>query len=61
MQLTDDAVGHPVLAVLEGTPCQFCADGRLTRACYKGNAAVVCDDCETPTAQVWKGPGVACI
>ena len=55
MQLTDDsaAVGHPVLAALEGNACSFCDTGTLVRDCYKGNAAVICDECQTPGAQVW--------
>ena len=54
MQLTDDsAVGHPVLDVLEGNSCAFCGDGTLRQDSYKGNRAVICDSCQTPSAQVW--------
>lgn len=55
MQLSDDstAVGDSVLAALEGKTCSYCDTGTLVRDSYKGNAAVVCDDCETPTAQLW--------
>lgn len=56
MQLTDDSIApgdHPVLAALEGDACSFCDAGTLVRGEYKGNAAVVCDDCQTPGAQLW--------
>ncbi len=53
MQLTDDAVEHPVLDALEGDACSFCGEGRLVRDSYNDNAAVVCDECRTPGAQVW--------
>ncbi len=48
-----DAVAHPALTALEGADCAFCAEGELVRDVYKGNAAVVCDACETPGAQSW--------
>lgn len=38
---------------LEGSECEFCSDGELVRATYKGNAAIVCNTCESPTAQFW--------
>ncbi|SEV81640.1 HVO_A0556 family zinc finger protein [Natrinema salifodinae] len=54
MQLTDaDTVGHPVLDALDGADCSFCEEGVLVRDSYHGNAAVICDDCHTPGAQVW--------
>ncbi|MGQ3414378.1 HVO_A0556 family zinc finger protein [Natrinema sp. LN54] len=54
MQLTDDAAtGRSVLDALEGDACSYCEDGTLVRDRYHGNAAVVCDDCHTPGAQVW--------
>ncbi|GAA0229600.1 HVO_A0556 family zinc finger protein [Haladaptatus pallidirubidus] len=42
-----------VIRRLEGEECQWCPDGQLERGTYKGNDAVVCDTCETPTAQLW--------
>ncbi|WP_175607220.1 HVO_A0556 family zinc finger protein [Natrinema saccharevitans] len=54
MQLTNDETGtYPVLEALEGERCSFCDRGRLVRGSYKGNAAVICDTCETPGAQLW--------
>ena len=55
MQVPEDstAVGDSVLAALEGKTCSYCNTGTLARGEYKGNAAVVCDDCRTPTAQLW--------
>lgn len=42
-----------LLARLEGRPCNHCEDGTLERSVYKGNGAVVCDECEMPHAQLW--------
>ncbi len=41
-----------VLALVEGTECAYC-QGTLVSAQYKGNEAVVCDDCGTPAVQIW--------
>ncbi|MCU4974872.1 hypothetical protein OB955_19315 [Halobacteria archaeon AArc-m2/3/4] len=52
-QLEDPATKQDVLlTTLEGNDCAFC-DGTLTQGRYKGNDAVVCSECETPTVQVW--------
>jgi hypothetical protein len=51
--MDDTDVETSVLSVLEGNPCTFCGDGTLVRSSYKGNAAVICDDCRTPGAQMW--------
>lgn len=45
--------GQHLLERLENTGCKFCEDGVLVRQRYKGNDAVVCDNCETPTMQIW--------
>jgi len=42
-----------VVRRLEGQDCQWCTDGRLERGRYKGNVAVICEDCDTPAAQLW--------
>ncbi|WP_459808223.1 HVO_A0556 family zinc finger protein [Halopiger thermotolerans] len=44
---------HPVIEGLEGSQCSFCNDGQLVQERYKGNTAVVCENCHTPNAQVW--------
>jgi hypothetical protein len=46
-----------LLAILEGRPCPDCSGGELERGRYKDNAAVVCDRCATPRAQVWSVSG----
>ncbi len=43
-----------VLRELAGADCPTCEAGTLVRERYKGNRAVVCDECETPRAQVWR-------
>ncbi|WP_338041766.1 HVO_A0556 family zinc finger protein [Natrinema versiforme] len=54
MQLTENtASGHPLLEALEGNACSYCKGGRLVQDSYKGNEAVICDECGTPGAQVW--------
>ncbi|WP_165874786.1 HVO_A0556 family zinc finger protein [Natrarchaeobius oligotrophus] len=45
-----------LLAILEGRSCPSCDDGELERGTYKDNEAVICDDCGTPRAQVWRVP-----
>ena len=45
--------GRQVLARLEGRACAFCSTGELVRSTYKGNDAVVCEDCGTPRVQFW--------
>ena len=39
-------------SVLQGT-CSYCGRDSLARESYKGNDAVVCEDCGTPAAQFW--------
>ncbi|WP_276253339.1 HVO_A0556 family zinc finger protein [Halomontanus rarus] len=41
-----------ILTILEGDNCSFC-DGTLVQGRYKGNDAVVCSECDTPTVQIW--------
>jgi len=42
-----------LLATLVGDDCRWCADGTLERGEFKGDDAVVCDECGTPAARVW--------
>ncbi|MFC4543278.1 HVO_A0556 family zinc finger protein [Halosolutus amylolyticus] len=48
-----DAAEPSPLDQLEDTACTFCDSGLLVRNQYKGNDAVVCNNCETPAMQVW--------
>jgi hypothetical protein len=48
-QDTSDAV----LAALVGDDCSWCEAGTLAREEFKGDAAVVCEECGTPGARVW--------
>ncbi|SFB71247.1 hypothetical protein SAMN05444422_101399 [Halobiforma haloterrestris] len=53
-----DSDERKLMATLEGRSCPHCeGDGTLERGEYKGNAAVVCDGCETPRVQVWSPSG----
>lgn len=42
-----------LLAALAGDDCGWCDAGTLARGEFKGDDAVVCDDCGTPAARVW--------
>lgn len=42
-----------LLAALAGDDCRWCATGTLSRRQFKGDDAVVCEDCGTPAARVW--------
>ncbi|WP_339102621.1 HVO_A0556 family zinc finger protein [Haloterrigena salinisoli] len=42
-----------LLAQLEHRDCTYCSDGSLVRDQYKGNTAIVCDQCGVPTVQLW--------
>lgn len=42
-----------VLAALVGDECSWCATGALAREEFKGDEAVVCEECGTPAARVW--------
>ena len=44
---------EPVLAALVGDDCNWCATGTLARDEFRGDDAVVCEDCETPAVRVW--------
>ncbi|WP_198667899.1 HVO_A0556 family zinc finger protein [Saliphagus sp. LR7] len=51
-QLGEESVERdPVLAVLEGDDCTHCDSGTLTRDDYKGDDAVVCEECGVPGAR----------
>ena len=45
--------GRQVLRRLAGRECPLCSAGELVESTYKGNRAVVCDDCGTPQVQFW--------
>ena len=44
---------EPVLAVPVGDDCPWCATGTLARGEFRGDDAVVCEECETPAVRVW--------
>ena len=44
---------EPLFAALVGDDCRWCATGTLAREAFKGDDAVVCEDCGTPAARVW--------
>ena len=44
---------HPVINALEGNTCSYCDEGTLIYRTFKGNDAIVCNSCETPSAQLW--------
>jgi hypothetical protein len=52
-QVSSKATSDSVLAALVGDDCSWCATGALTREEFKGDAAVVCEECGTPAARVW--------
>lgn len=52
-QLEEAVASYPVLEALEGESCTFCDEGELVQGVYKGKNAVICESCETPTAQLW--------
>lgn len=47
------SANEDVLVALEGRSCDYCEGGTLVADTYKGNSAVVCEDCGTPEVQVW--------
>ena len=53
MSRSTSSQSQQLLGRLEGRDCPACTDGKLARAEYKGNEAVVCEECGTPRAQVW--------
>ncbi|UPV75209.1 hypothetical protein M0R89_03850 [Halorussus limi] len=52
-QVSSQDASTPVLAALVGDECSWCAAGTLAREEFKGDAAVVCEECGTPAARVW--------
>lgn len=50
---TSQDASESVLAVLAGTDCDWCGAGTLVREEFKGDDAMVCDDCGTPAVRVW--------
>jgi len=52
-QIKERDDSHVIINRLTGQTCTFCDDGRLDSEKYKGNQAVVCEDCGTPVVQLW--------
>jgi hypothetical protein len=44
---------NSLLASLVGDECSWCAAGTLAHEEFKGDEAVVCEECGTPGARVW--------
>ncbi|WP_276255504.1 HVO_A0556 family zinc finger protein [Halomontanus rarus] len=41
------------LEALESRSCTYCDEGSLERSTYKGNEAIVCEECGAPEMQFW--------
>ena len=41
------------ISQIVGDACPYCADGTLKRGTYKDNDAAVCENCGTPSIQVF--------
>ena len=52
-QRASQDASESVLAALVGDGCHWCAAGTLERETFKGDDAVVCENCGTPAARVW--------
>lgn len=48
-----ETAGPSVIDVLRHTECRWCTSGTLDLARFKGNTALVCDECGTPGVQLW--------
>ena len=44
---------NDLLTTLAGDECRWCATGTLSREEFKGDDAVVCENCDTPAVRVW--------
>ena len=51
--VASETATESVLARLVGGDCKWCDGGTLVRRQFKGDAAVVCETCDTPAARVW--------
>lgn len=47
-----DEERESLINTIEGDECSYCG-GFLSHEPYKGNDAIVCDSCGTPTVQLW--------
>jgi hypothetical protein len=52
-QVSSQDASDALLAALVGDDCSWCATGTLAREEFRGDDAVVCEDCGTPAARVW--------
>lgn len=52
-QVPSQDASESLLATLVGGDCRWCATGTLAREEFKGDAAVVCENCGTPAVRVW--------
>lgn len=52
-QSADQVPASPIIEELLGAECVWCELGELALEAYKGDTAVVCDNCGTPAARVW--------
>ncbi|WP_168216254.1 HVO_A0556 family zinc finger protein [Halorussus halobius] len=52
-RVSSDDAGEPLLVALGGEDCPWCEAGTLRRETFKGDDAVVCEDCGTPAVRVW--------
>ena len=50
---TQQDTSDSLLGSLVGNDCSWCTAGTLARGEFKGDDAVVCDECGTPGARVW--------
>jgi hypothetical protein len=52
-QIASQDASKSLLGSLVGDDCDWCGAGTLERGEFKGDEAVVCDDCGTPVARIW--------
>jgi len=52
-QVSSQDTSDAVLTALVGDDCSWCGAGTLAREEFKGDAAVVCEECGTPAVRVW--------
>ena len=52
-QVSSQDTSDAVLTTLVGDDCSWCGAGTLAREEFKGDAAVVCEECGTPAVRVW--------
>ncbi len=44
---------NAVVDCLVGQSCAHCESGELVRGSFKGNVAVVCEECDAPTMRLF--------